>query len=176
MKIENRQQVLAAAAIAVVALFLLDRMVFTPLLDGWKERSRRIVELQKSIRDGEALLQRGPALQERWASMKSGALGAADAEGRLLEAFQKWARQSNISISRTQPSTKRGADDEYMTQECRVTASGPMAAIAEFLYHIEKDPMALRIESMEITARDEKGQTLALNLQVSGLVLGGPSK
>ena len=58
-----------------------------------------------------------------------------------------------------------------MTLECRADASGSLSALTRFLYEIEKDPLALRIDSLEITARDNTGQQLSLNLQVSGLLL-----
>ncbi len=171
MKIENRQQVLAVAAIAIVALFLLDRLVARPLTASWKARSERIAKLQKQINEGNAALKRATFTRSRWEQMQTNTLAADNAERRLLEAFQRWSRASNISISSIQPQWKRG-DEEYMTLECHANASGPVNAMAQFLYNIEKDPMALRIETVEIQARDESGQNLAVNLQVSGLVLG----
>jgi hypothetical protein len=39
----------------------------------------------------------------------------------------------------------------------------------KFLFNVERDPMALKIESVEITARDKEGQNLSLGLQISGL-------
>ena len=56
----------------------------------------------------------------------------------------------------------------------RVEASGNLATLSRFLYEIEKSPMALKLDSVEITARDKDGQQLALGLQVSGLVLNSP--
>jgi hypothetical protein len=46
-----------------------------------------------------------------------------------------------------------------------------MGAVSRFLYDVEKDPMALRLEIVEVSSRDAEGQQLALGLQVSGLVL-----
>jgi hypothetical protein len=43
--------------------------------------------------------------------------------------------------------------------------------LRSFLFHIEDDPMALKIESVEITSRDKDGQQLSLGLQISGLAL-----
>jgi hypothetical protein len=40
-----------------------------------------------------------------------------------------------------------------------------------FLYSIEKDPLALKLEMVEISTRDPEGQVLNLGLQISGLVL-----
>lgn len=171
MKIENRQQVLAVAAIAIISLFLLDRLLLRPLTAGWKARSEKIVRLQKQIIDGQATLKRAASIRGRWDQMQTNTLALDSAERRLLEAFNRWSRASNISISSIQPQWKRG-DDDFMTLECHANASGPVNAMARFLYNIETDPMALRIEAVEIQSRDETGQTLAVNLQVSGLVLG----
>lgn len=171
MKIENRQQLLAVGAIALISLFLLDRLVARPLTAGWKTRSEKITRLQKQIIDGQATLKRAAAIRSRWDQMQTNTLAMDTAERKLLEAFNRWSRASNISISSIQPQWKRG-DDFYMTLECHANASGPVTAMAKFLYNIETDPMALRLDAVEIQSRDETGQTLALNLQVSGLVLG----
>jgi hypothetical protein len=68
------------------------------------------------------------------------------------------------------PQWKRAGDD-FVTLECRVDAAGNLATLSKFLYDIEKDPLALKLETVEITARDSEGQQLALSLQISGLVL-----
>lgn len=171
MKIENRQQVLAIAAIALISLFLLDRVALRPLTASWKARSTKIADLEKRIKDGRSTVRRSEAIRERWDMMRTNTLAADNAERRLLEAFNRWSRASNISISSIQPQWKRG-DDNFMTLECHANASGTINSMAQFLYNIEKDPMALRLEAVEVQARDETGQTLAVNLQVSGLVLG----
>ena len=50
-------------------------------------------------------------------------------------------------------------------------ASGDLGTLSRFLYDLEKDPMALKLESVELTARDNTGQQLTLDLHISGLVL-----
>ena len=59
-----------------------------------------------------------------------------------------------------------------MTLECRADAFGSIQAVTRFLYEVEKDSLALRVEAVEITARDNDGQQLTIGLQVSGLQLG----
>ena len=49
-----------------------------------------------------------------------------------------------------------------------------MSTLTRFLYEVEKDPIALKVDSMDITARDNDGQQLALALQISGLLLNPP--
>ena len=58
-----------------------------------------------------------------------------------------------------------------MTLNCSVEASGNLSTLSQFLYDIEKEPTALRIDSVELNSRDNYGQQLTLGLEVSALVL-----
>jgi len=169
---KNRQQLLTILAAVGIGLFIADKLVFTPLVAGWKERSTRIAELRKSVAQGEALIQRGNRIRDRWDSMRTNTLPdeVSAAENQVLKAFERWSDESRISISGIKPQWKRASDD-YMTLECRADAFGTIHALTRFLHSLEKDPLALRVESVEITARDETGQQLALAIQVSGLLL-----
>jgi hypothetical protein len=169
MKIENRQQVLAALAIAVVGLLLLDRLLITPMIEGWKKRGAEIVELQKQITKGQQLVGRGPKLEEKWSNMRSNTLTEETAERKLLEAFQRWSDESKISVTSIQPNKR--VEEDHISQECRASISGEISALSKFLYALEKDPMALRVESLEITSRDENGRNLNVGITVSGLIL-----
>ncbi len=169
---KNRQQLLTILAAVGVGLFIADRLIFTPLIAGWKERSARITELRKSVTQGEQLLQRGDRIRDRWQSMSTNTLpdDVSRAENLVLRAFERWSDESRISISGIKPQWKRSGED-FMTLECRADALGNIHALTRFLHSLEKDPLALRVESVEITSRDETGQQLALAIQVSGLLL-----
>jgi len=52
-----------------------------------------------------------------------------------------------------------------------VDASGTLWMLSRFIYDIEKDPMGLKLESVDLSSRDNTGQQITLALQVSGLVL-----
>jgi hypothetical protein len=172
MQISNRQQMLALVAAAGVALLVADRLVMEPLKNAWKARSLRIVELRKAVTQGAQLRDRERTIRERWTSMKTNTLpeNISAAENEVLRAFDRWSEESRISIASIKPQWKQ-ADDDYMSYECRADAFGSLQAITRFLYEIEKDPLALKIDSVEINARDNSGQQLSLGLQVSGLRL-----
>ena len=177
MNIKNRQQVLALVAFAAVALLASDRFLISPLSRVWKERAGRIAELKKDVLQGAQLKEHDRMIRNRWDSMRTNTLpnDLSAAENEVLKAFDRWEQESRISVSSKKPQWKRNSDD-YMTFECRVDASGTMPALTRFLYEVEKDPLALKVESVEITSRDNDGQQLSLALQVSGLVLNPPSQ
>lgn len=175
MNLKNRQQLLGVVAVAAVALLVGDRLVFTPLVRNWKARSERIAELKKSVTQGTLLLDREKSIRERWGYMRTNTLSGevSVAENQVLKAFDRWSQESRIGINSIKPQWKRNADD-YMTLECSVEAFGSLPALTRFLYDIEKDPVALRVDAAQITARDDNGEQLTLGLQVSGLLLTPP--
>ena len=45
-----------------------------------------------------------------------------------------------------------------------------------FIYRAEREPLALRIEAVELGARDKEGKQLSLGLQLNALVLNPPPR
>ncbi len=172
MQIKNRQQLLIVGAIAVVVLFVGDRLLLTPLLNAWNARGKRIAELRQKISAAKALEQRGERIRSRWDEWSHNTLpnNPSAAEQKVFQAMDAWAQNSGVTISAITPQWKHDSDD-YMTFECRVDAAGDLGRLSRFLYSVEREPMALKLELVELSSRDKDGQQLSLGLQLSGLVL-----
>jgi hypothetical protein len=172
MPIKNRQQMLVVAAAVGAAILLGDKLVITPLTASWKARGKRITELTKQVNQGSLLLAREQTIRDRWDLMRTNTLpeNTSAAENEVLKAFERWSQESRLSISSIKPQWKRAGDD-FMTLECRADAFGSIQALTRFLYEVEKDQLALRVEAVEITSRDNDGQQLGLGIQISGLKL-----
>lgn len=172
MQIKNRQQLLTILAVTAVGLLVVDKMIFPPLQNLWKARAARIADLRVKVSQGGQLLRREQFVRARWAEMATNTLpnNASLAEQQLLTGFDRWSRESGVSVNSVMPQWKQDAD-EFKTLECRVDVSGNLSTLSRFLYNIERDPMALKLQSVELSARDNEGQQLTLGLQVSALVL-----
>jgi Tfp pilus assembly protein PilO len=172
MRIDNRQRLLAILAISGLGLLVADWFVFTPLTHLWQARSKQVAELHQEIAEGSSMLQREQFIRRRWDEMRTNTLpnNPSLAEQQMLKAFDGWSQDSGVSITSITPQWKHD-EDEYMTLECRVDATGDVETLARFLYAVEKGPMALKVISAELTSHDTIGQQLSLALEVSGLVL-----
>lgn len=172
MPTRSRQQLLIIAAVAAVTLFAGDRLLISPLLKAWSGRATRVAELRKELAQGNMLLQREQSIRSRWEGMVRNALpnNNSAAEQQVFKAIDTWAQNSGVAIAAITPQWKHDSDD-YMTFECRVDAAGDLGRLSRFLYSVERDPMALKLELVELGARDKEGQQLSLGLQLSGLVL-----
>ncbi|HVS51005.1 MAG TPA: hypothetical protein VHD62_01525 [Opitutaceae bacterium] len=173
INLPQRQRTLAIIAGAAVALYILDAAVIEPLRTIWQLHSTEIARLQTSVNNGRNLIARAAQLDRVWGEMQANALpkDPAQAEQDVISAFDRWGRANNIELASIRPQWKRGATDRYSLLECRVDATGTLATLSHFLYELERSPLALRVDSVELTSRDESGQKLSLGLIVSGLRL-----
>jgi hypothetical protein len=172
MKPNNREQILLMVTLAAVGLLAANYLLLNPLQNAWKKRASTIAELRTKVSAGQALVDREQALRQRWSTMSANTLPRdfSAAEQQLLQAFDRWSRESRVTIMSINPQRKREAED-YVSLQCQVEASGDLGTITSFLFNLEEDPMAIRVESMEVSARDATGTQMALSLLVSGLVL-----
>lgn len=169
----SRQRLLLIVTGVVVGLLILDSLAFTPLTKAWQARSAEIAKLQKNVTDGRGIIANATRTQARWAEMQTQALpkDAAKAEQDLISSFDRWGRSAGIELGSIKPQWKRGQTNRYSQLECRVDATGSLSTLSRFLYEVEKSALALRVDSVELTSRDEFGQKLTLGLLVSGLRL-----
>jgi len=178
VQINNRQQLLTILAVAALVLFAGDSLLLKPMVAAWKARAAQVTSLRKDIEQGKSLLEREQTIRSRWEALRRSTLPSnrSTAEQTVFKAVDRWAQDSRVSITAITPQWKRGDDDDFTLLQCRVDASGNLGSLSRLIYNIEADPMALKLESVELGARDKDGQQLPLALQVSGLVLNAQEK
>jgi len=178
MAFKKREQLLAVIALICVGAFAGDRFIVSPLASLWKARGKRIVELKQSLSTGSALVEREEATRKRWDAMKERALPTdiSVSEKQVLQAMNEWIGRTRLAVSSVKPRWVEEKGQPYKTIECRVAAEGDLASLVRFLYEVERDQLALRLEEVEIASRDDRGQKLSLNLRFTGLVLTGEER
>lgn len=169
----NRQRLLLILAGVGLLLLVGDSLLLTPLTNAWQSRAAEIARLEKNVTSGRGVIERAARTLSLWTEMQSQALpkDPAKSEQDLITAFDRWGRAAGIELGSIKPQWKRGATPRYSQLECRVDATGTLAALSRFLYEVEKSPLALRVDAVELTSRDDQGQRLTLGLLVSGLRL-----
>ena len=177
MQIKNRQHLLIIAAIVAVAFFAGDKLVLSPLLSAWDVRSARIKVLRNQLTRGKMLVQRERGIRNHWDDMQRRTLtnNTSAAEQKVFRTIDGWAQDTGVIVNAITPQWKHDSE-EYATYECRVEASGDLSKLSRFLYRVEREPLALKLDAVELSARDKEGQQLSLGLQFSGLMLHPESK
>jgi len=169
VQIKNRQQFLTILTVTAVALLMIDKIVTPPLIGLWNDRSARIKTLKAEVTEGDLLRRGKDSIRRRWTGMQASALpnDTTLAEQQFFAGLNRWSQSSGISINTVNPQWKQGSDPSYKTLECRVDASGSIDRLSQFLFDLEKDPMALKLQTVELTSRDNDGTLIALGVQIS---------
>ena len=143
-----------------------------PVGRWWSARSKEIAGLRTQVKDGSSLVRREAAIRGHWDEMRTNTLpnDSALAERQIITAFDSWSRDSGVQITGLLPQWKNDTDD-YQTLNCRVEVSGDISTLSKFLYDVERGPMGLKLDSMELSTRDSTGDQMTLGLEVSGLAL-----
>src|SRR5215213_4233106 len=146
MQSDRRTALLKILAAAVVGLFLLDRMVISPAIAGWKEQSERLSTLRQKVQRGRQLMEREKSLRDRWAEMQRTDLpeDGSTAETEVFKSIAKWARESRVSFSSLTPQW-RTHEEGYDTFDFRASATGDQASLGRLIYEIETDPLPAKI-------------------------------
>jgi len=147
----------------VIAAFAGDHFIVEPLIANWKARSAEIADLRQKISQGEALIEHKDALREHWSDMRRRSLptDGAKAEIEMQTAVGNWTKAASVVVSDIKP--RWTENDETGGQlEVRLSASGKLPDLARFLYELEHDPISIRLDDVEIRARDDKGKELLL--------------
>lgn len=178
MQGKSREWMLKAAVGVVVGLFLLDRLVLSPALAGWKTQSDRLATLQQKVTRGRQLIEREKSIRGRWDEMLRTDLNddSSAAENDVFKALNRWARESRINFTSLTPQWRAHEDAGYDTFECRATATGDQASLGRLLYEIEVDPLPARIEDCELVTRDPQGKALTLSLRFSFVRIAAAGK
>jgi hypothetical protein len=172
METKNREKLLMIGAAAVIVLWLLDLLVVSPLIDSWHSRSEEIARLNKQIAEGARMIRRESSIRDRWNTMQANALvcDQTAAQREMFTAFDHWVRAGGVTEGSFRPDWKE-ADTNYSTVDCRSDVSGNLESVTSFLKAMTKDPLADKVDSFELTSKDDNGRQLALVLNLSGLAL-----
>jgi len=172
MNIKNRQEFLVMLTIGVVALALVVNFILPPIQGWWHDRQAQISDLRQKVKDGKSMIARDRFIREHWNDMRENSLPASapDAEQQFLKAIDNWSRDSGAEITSIMPQWKSDSTN-YMTLECRVETDGDLSSLSKFIYDIEKGPMPLRLDTVELSSHDNSGQQMTLGLDINGLAL-----
>ena len=177
MNIKNREQFLMVLAVVAVSLLLGDWIVIEPLTKLWKAREATITQLRQQVSAGRMMVRRESSIRDHWSQMQTNSLPgtASSAELQMSRAFDRWSQSSGVSINSITPQWEDDQPD-YSTLDCRVEADGNLQTLTRFLYQIESDPLAVQIQSVELMAKDDQGQSLTLGMDLSGLAIVSNAK
>ena len=175
MRLENRQRMMAIAAGACLLLLLGDRLVFSPALAAFRERSERLSQLRAEVSRADFLLDRADVWQAQLRTFQDNALPAdpSQAEGLLLATVRKWASEAGLTIVSMRPRWQEDGDSETPILELRVAGTGDLAAVSGFLFAVETCRAPLKAASVSVASANDSPARLSISVELHGTLWRG---
>ncbi len=172
MVLSKRERIIAIVAALAVVVLVLDYYAIKPLMESSTRLAAERLTATQKLNEAGVLLNRETAMRTKWKEMVADGLkdSPGDAEPQVLHTLQDLAGQAHLNISSLRPerSTKGDVVREITVQ---TSGTGSMAAVSRFLYLVESAKIPLRITALQIGARREGKDDLALVARISTLYM-----
>ena len=170
MVLSKRERYIVAATLIVLAILALDRFVLTPAQARKAAMEAQTQQALTEIERARVLFARRKKLAPTWRGLLDAGLksGPAEAESRVLHAVRDWSQEARLSLSSLRP--ERMADKGELREiSFRASGTGPMSAVAGFLWRLENASFPIRVTELQLGTRKEGADDLSLQLRISAL-------
>jgi hypothetical protein len=163
----QRERYIVIGTVAVVALFALDRLVFTPLLERYKALDQDIQVKQAEVDRNDQLFRRASQDNRKWKEMTAGALkrDASTTESQLIDSIGQWAQDARMSVSYKPERTEKRK--EFIVVTYRATCNGSMSQLRTFLLHVQRATIPIRVVDLQVSSRPEGTDNLQISMGIS---------
>jgi len=170
MVLSKRERYIVAVTLIAVAGLGFDRLVLTPIQERKVAMERERQRVLGGLERARALFARKKQLGPKWQQVVEAGLKSdpAEAESQVLHAVRNWSQESGLSLSSLRPehTAQKGELREITFQ---ASGTGPMSAVAGFLWRLETSPLPIRVNDLQLGTRKEGTDDLNLQLRVSTL-------
>jgi len=174
MILSKRERTIVMLSVAVLAIFLADRFILTPILDRRDQIDAETGECLLQLQKADSLFAQKKRLAPRWRQMTDSGLGtgAAAAESRLLHSIRDWAQETQLNLSSVKHE-RTEMERQFQKITWRAAGAGSMEAVSRFLYGIQEATLPVRISDLQIGSRQDGADSLSVQVGVSTLCMPG---
>lgn len=168
----NRERTLIIVVMVCIGLFAADSLAIQPLIKLWENNSKKITDVQLQIFNGNKLLKDEARITKKWNEMVAGSRSTDQAvtESEVVKAVTQWSTSARLALSSTRTHWIV-ADQDCKKLEVRVSATGTIYSIGQFLYYVETAAQPLKVEDATLTSRDDRGGNLTCDVRLTRLVI-----
>jgi hypothetical protein len=167
--LSKRELIIAIIALAAVLVCAGYYYAVSPFLDYRADVVRKLNDAKGREKKYLALIAQKDQLAKTWKVLLASGLKTAspDAESQALHAIGDWAQDSGINLSSLKPEHSTSDDKNQLHQiGFRASGTASWASIIRMLWHLESAPIPVHLTSLQITARKEASDDLAVQMGI----------
>jgi hypothetical protein len=176
MGLSKRERMIILTTIVVVGALVGDKFIWPPIADRWGDLKNQRQQLQDQVNKANNLFQLQQQKKPIWDKLLAqGLQSAAEAEGSVAKAIDKWSAGARLSLTSVTPNYMPG--DKGLKEIVFIVAGkGSLNAVAWFLYQAETSELPVKVKYMQIGSTSEAGDNMTLELRLSTLYVAADDK
>ena len=175
---EQRKRTLIGLALGCLGLLLADKLLFSPFASWWRSDGDRLQAVQAELAKDTGLLEQASKWADRQRAIEAAMFTGTDSEveRQVMSILSTQAAGCGIAVTSTRPQWQEAETTVPRRLQLRVTAKGPMPAIATLLHGLETAPKPLRVSALLLRSHDNRGSSLDMETLIEVAVQDADAK
>jgi len=172
-KLSKREKQIGFISLALVAIILFDKVVFSPVKDRLKDLKGQIVIQEKKLIKSRRILSQADLIvkeYERYAKDIKQNNSNEEEIAALLSVIERMANDSSVSIVDIKPSNVE-SHEFYKRYVIKVEAEAKIGYLADLIYQLEKSPLLLRVTELRLSPKQKESVTLRIYMTIVQVLL-----
>jgi len=174
MKLKPREKKIAIAVGLVLGIFIIDRLVLSPLRNKQNLVKKQISAMEIEFQSRKDIVSRKDQIEREFSAYKkylldSDTYSERDLVVKFLKEVESSAQESGLSIVNLNPQNEVEQDKltKHKKYLLELRAESTLPQLVKFLSRIQQSQLLINLESFSITTKDEQGVALRIETTVS---------
>jgi len=168
MKLNHREKMIALGVGLVLALFVLDQLLLSPMFVRLATADDSIARDSQTLEQSNGMKRNGDLADVRWRKMSEGHIGtdASAAQSQLLNHMNEVARNTGVNLTSIKPEHGEKAQG-FARTGFRASANVTMSTLVSFLLRLESPDLPIRVTDLQIKSNKPGVDDLTVDLGIS---------
>ncbi len=168
MVMSRRERYIGIGTAVVVGVLVLDQLFVSPLLDRRRALGAQVQEAQDALERHNRLFINSRRATKNWSQLAGTTLRRDDAgaESDILNNVRDWASRSGMNLL-TQPRERTEKQKDFIRVGFRVTGSGGMKQVGEFLWRAQTASIPVRVNDVQMSSKTDGTDNLSVVVGLS---------
>lgn len=173
-KLDKKQKYLAIIALAIMASFLLDRIILSNLRDKLKN-------IQKQIKLAEVTLKRNLGIQNSKnkllmdynnykSYLKTESADASQILAEFLQEIERLAKEAGVSVVNLSPQEDPEKIKDVKKYKADFQVEAGLEQLINFMHKIEGSKLLIKLDRLSLAPKDEQAATIKMEASISRVV------
>lgn len=166
--LSKREQLMFFLAVAVLGLFVLNKIVLAPISNAINQTRQERDTLAADVEAMYDLIDRRPTMRRRWQEMQEEGLNENPSlvEQQVFQNLDQWSADNGVTLSSMTPSYN-SVEVGFPSITFNVAGKGDLEGVCRLVHQLEQTSFPVCIQSLTLGSTNSQGQDMKINMKLN---------